>query len=132
MIFIIVFGKRNDYLYVLIFKATAMQKILIPTDFSENSMNAIKYATELFKYGRSEIYLLHAFSEAVYDAKARLADAVFDDLKQKALQKAEQQLEETKNQILGFFAQSQTQPPHHCRIWPFGRFGKRLGGKREY
>lgn len=80
----------------------AMRKILIPTDFSENSMNAIKYATELFKHGRSEIYLLHAFSEAVYEAKARLADAVFDDLKQKALQKAEQQLEETKNQILGF------------------------------
>ena len=79
-----------------------MQKILIPTDFSDNALNAIKYATELFKYGRSEIYLLHAFSDAVYKAKAQLTDATMEDLKQKALEEAQQKLEETKNQILSF------------------------------
>lgn len=79
-----------------------MQKILIPTDFSDNALNAIKYATELFKYGRSEIYLLHAFSDAVYKAKAQFTDATMEDLKQKALEEAQQKLEETKNQILSF------------------------------
>jgi nucleotide-binding universal stress UspA family protein len=79
-----------------------MRKILIPTDFSENSMNAVKYATELFKYERSEIYLLHAFSDSVYEDKARLADAVFEELQQKALQKAKDNLEETRKQIIGF------------------------------
>ena len=79
-----------------------MRKILIPTDFSENSMNAVKYATELFKYERSELYLLHAFSDSVYEDKARLADAVFEELQQKALQKAKDNLEETRKQIIGF------------------------------
>ncbi len=79
-----------------------MRKILIPTDFSENSMNAIKYATELFKYERSEIYLLHAFSDSVYEAKARLVDEIFEELKQKALQKAKDNLEEKRKQILSF------------------------------
>jgi nucleotide-binding universal stress UspA family protein len=79
-----------------------MRKILIPTDFSENSMNAVKYATELFKYDRSEIYLLHAFSDSVYEDKARLVDSVFEELQQKALQKAKDNLEETQKQILSF------------------------------
>lgn len=79
-----------------------MRKILIPTDFSENSMNAVKYATELFKYDHSEIYLLHAFSDSVYEAKARLVDDIFEDLQEKALQKAKDNLEETRKQILSF------------------------------
>ena len=79
-----------------------MRKILIPTDFSENSMNAVKYAAELFKYERSEIFLLHAFSDSVYEDKARLADAVFEDLREKALQKAKDNLEEMRKQILSF------------------------------
>ena len=43
-----------------------MRKILIPTDFSENALNAIKYALELFKYERSEFIIMHAFADEVY------------------------------------------------------------------
>ncbi|PHR13172.1 MAG: universal stress protein [Aequorivita sp.] len=94
-----------------------MRKILIPTDFSENSMNAIKYATELFKYEHSEIYLLHAFSDSVYEDKARLTDAVFEELQQKALQKAQDNLEETRKQIFGF-----SPNPKHT-IYTIAEFG---------
>lgn len=38
-----------------------MKKILLPTDFSENSMNAIEYATELFKDMNCKFYLLNVF-----------------------------------------------------------------------
>lgn len=76
-----------------------MRKILIPTDFSENSMNAAKYAAELFKHGPSEIYILHAFADEVYEAKNRLADAIFDELKQKALEKAEESLEKMQKDL---------------------------------
>ena len=79
-----------------------MLKILIPTDFSENSMNAIKYATELFKYGPAEIYLLHAFADAVYDAKSRLSNVIFEELKQQTLQKSQEALEKIREQILDF------------------------------
>ncbi len=77
-----------------------MRKILIPTDFSENSFNAIKYATELFKHGPCEIYLLHAFSDAVYEAKIQFADIVFEDLQAQALQKAEESLVDLKIRVL--------------------------------
>ena len=43
-----------------------MRKIVVPTDFSENAFNALKYACEIFKYERSEIYVLHAFADEVY------------------------------------------------------------------
>jgi nucleotide-binding universal stress UspA family protein len=79
-----------------------MRKILIPTDFSENSMNAIKYAAELFKHGPAEIYLLHAFADEVYDAKTRLADEIFEELQQKTLAKTKEALEDFRKQIFGF------------------------------
>lgn len=43
-----------------------MRKILIPTDFSNPAFNAIKYALELFKYDKSEVYFLHAFEDEIY------------------------------------------------------------------
>lgn len=36
-----------------------MKNILIPTDFSENSWNAVKYALEFFKDTKCDFYLLH-------------------------------------------------------------------------
>ncbi|WP_299528057.1 universal stress protein, partial [uncultured Lutibacter sp.] len=36
-----------------------MKNILLPTDFSENSWNAIKYALELYKKTACNFYLLH-------------------------------------------------------------------------
>ncbi|MFD2552006.1 universal stress protein [Bizionia sediminis] len=44
-----------------------MRPILIPTDFSENALNAIKFALELFKYERSAFYFLHTYEDRVYN-----------------------------------------------------------------
>lgn len=79
-----------------------MHKILIPTDFSKNSMNAAKYAAELFKHGPSEIYLLHAFADEVYNDKLKMEDAIFDDLKELALRKAEENLKQMKKDLFAF------------------------------
>lgn len=38
-----------------------MKRILLPTDFSTNSVNAIHYATKLFKNDACEFYLLNVF-----------------------------------------------------------------------
>lgn len=38
------------------------RKILLPTDFSENSWNAIKYAIELFKNESCDFYILNVFT----------------------------------------------------------------------
>lgn len=94
-----------------------MRKILIPTDFSENSMNAAKYAAELFKHGPSEIYILHAFADEVYDTKMRLSETTFDELKQKSLKKAEVSLEKMKKELFSI-----SPNPKH-KVFTIAEFG---------
>lgn len=43
-----------------------MKNILLPTDFSENSLNAIKYAVQLFKNQECNFILLNTFTPIVY------------------------------------------------------------------
>ena len=50
-----------------------MKKILLPTDFSENSINAIEYASQLFKETPCKFYLLNVF-KIPYLANEELMD----------------------------------------------------------
>ena len=43
-----------------------MKNIILPTDFSENSINAMKYALTLFEDTKCTFYLLHTFTPAAY------------------------------------------------------------------
>ena len=43
-----------------------MKKILLPTDFSDNAFNAIKYAVQLFKDEDCTFYLLNTYTPAIY------------------------------------------------------------------
>ncbi|MFK7812977.1 MAG: universal stress protein [Maribacter sp.] len=43
-----------------------MRTILIPTDFSENAVHAVRYAIDLFKCERARFYFLHAYADEVY------------------------------------------------------------------
>ena len=43
-----------------------MKNILLPTDFSDNSWNAIKYAFNLFKNEKCKYYLLNTYTPKVY------------------------------------------------------------------
>jgi len=43
-----------------------MNVILVPTDFSENALHALKYAQELYKNTRTEFYIMNAFADKVY------------------------------------------------------------------
>lgn len=44
-----------------------MKKILLPTDFSENAYNAIKYALQLYKTEECTFYLLNTYTPVLYD-----------------------------------------------------------------
>lgn len=57
-----------------------MFSILLPTDFSENSMNAIKYALEFFKHQRTTFYFMHAYQNEFYDHEALTTRDVFNDV----------------------------------------------------
>jgi nucleotide-binding universal stress UspA family protein len=59
-----------------------MRKILIPTDFSETSMNAIEYALELFKYKTCEFIIMHAFADEVYENTKEMSRDFFEEFKE--------------------------------------------------
>lgn len=61
-----------------------MKNILLPTDFSENSWNAIKYAIEFFENVKCNFYVLHvikvstiAFDESAFMLDPKLIDNVY-------------------------------------------------------
>lgn len=89
-----------------------MQKILIPTDLSANALKAIEYATEIFKHGPAQIFLLHAYADEVYEAKDADDDADFKELKNKICKETEQALKTLKSDIFDF----SPNPKHeiHC------------------
>ena len=46
-----------------------MKNILLPTDFSDNSWNAIKYALQLFKDEKCTFHLLNTFTPVIYNVE---------------------------------------------------------------
>ncbi len=77
-----------------------MRKVLIPTDFSENAMNAIKYAMELFKYQRSEFIIMHAFADEVYGNNIEMSRALFEEFKEKVRKNSDKELQKVLDEML--------------------------------
>jgi nucleotide-binding universal stress UspA family protein len=46
-----------------------MKNILLPTDFSDNSWNAIQYAVELFKDKKCNFFLLNTYTPMIYNVE---------------------------------------------------------------
>ena len=70
-----------------------MRKILVPTDFSENAMNALKFATELFKYDISEFYIMHAYQDDIYTEKAFMNREIIEEIREIISKKSQKQLD---------------------------------------
>ncbi|MEW7290013.1 universal stress protein [Aquimarina sp. 2304DJ70-9] len=89
-----------------------MRKIVIPTDFSENAMNAIRYAVEFFKYEQSEFFIIHAYADEVYDHNTLVSREVFDELKETVHKNSDDQL----TTILEEIHQISPNPRHTYKI----------------
>lgn len=76
-----------------------MRKIVLPTDFSANAFNALRYAVELFKYEKCEFFILHAYADEVYDREAVVTRELLEEFKESVLQKSNAHLEEILSQI---------------------------------
>ncbi len=79
-----------------------MRKVLIPTDFSENAFNALKYACQIFKYEKSEIFILHAYADEVYKQQPILQRDQLNELKEATQFKAETQLQDLLKSIRNY------------------------------
>ena len=79
-----------------------MRKIIVPTDFSANAMNALRFATELFKYERVQIHIVHAFGAKIYEGDVYYTKPVFLEIKNNIERESLKQLEIIKNSIKEF------------------------------
>ncbi|MFO7719769.1 MAG: universal stress protein [Gillisia sp.] len=94
-----------------------MRKIVVPTDFSENAFNALKYAVELFKYDKCEIFLLNAFADEVYNDMSIINKALLDDLKDSVQVNSEKEIA----RIIVDIKEYSPNPNHHFKsICEFG------------
>ena len=94
-----------------------MKKIVIPTDFSENALNALKYAVELFEFEESEFFLLHAYADEVYNHSALLTENFLEELKISMLKKSNEELDS----IMGRIKELLPNPKHSFK--PISAFG---------
>ena len=85
-----------------------MKKILLPTDFSENSWNAIAYALQLFKNEICEFYLLNAYTPVIYHVEYVLVNAAKYGLGDAVRENALKNLDDFKDRMTKSF----TNPKH--------------------
>lgn len=76
-----------------------MRKILIPTDFSDNALNALDYALELFKYDKSEFYIMHAYQDDIYADNSLLTRETLEEVTRIISDKSQLQLENILNHV---------------------------------
>ncbi|MEO0507075.1 MAG: universal stress protein [Bacteroidota bacterium] len=81
-----------------------MQKILIPTDFSENAWNAIRYAMQLFANNECTFYLLNTYTPVIPSSRfmAKMIDGV--SIVDAVRDSSERGLQHSVNQIQEQFA----------------------------
>jgi len=80
-----------------------MKRILLPTDFSDNALNAIRYAVNLFRNTSCEFYLLHTYTPAAYVVGSMADSYSALELQKITRQNAERSLEEVEETIRAEF-----------------------------
>lgn len=76
-----------------------MRKILVPTDFSDNAMNALQYACELFKYEISEFFIMHAYKDDIYADMELMKTHTMDEVTKIVSDKSQSELEQILKQV---------------------------------
>ncbi|MBW8242789.1 MULTISPECIES: universal stress protein [Flagellimonas] len=76
-----------------------MKKIILPTDFSENAYNAIRYAVQLFNDVQTTFYLLHTYTPAIYQTEYVLQSPGQIGLGDSYQESSQSRLEELKTKL---------------------------------
>ncbi|MDR9457434.1 MAG: universal stress protein [Salegentibacter sp.] len=89
-----------------------MKKILMPTDFSTNSINALKYAVSLFKDEECTFYLLNTFTPVLYDTEYILYSTTQPGLEEIYRENSVKGLQKVKKRITS----KDKNPKHHFEL----------------
>lgn len=81
-----------------------MKRILLPTDFSDNAFNAIKYAVQLFQNQKVDFFLLNTFTPMSYNAAYLTETPIINTLEDSFCMNSIKKLEEIEEKIIKEFA----------------------------
>jgi nucleotide-binding universal stress UspA family protein len=76
-----------------------MKKIILPTDFSETAMNAIKYAVKLFENDFCKFYILNAYQQDIYESTILITKETLNKITKTANENSQLNLEKTLKKI---------------------------------
>lgn len=88
-----------------------MKRILLPTDFSENSLKAIQYAVLIYKDIKCTFYLLHTFTPPVYQTEYLYGSSIQFELGDVLRENSEKQMEELRVRL-----EKERKNPNHTFI----------------
>jgi len=80
-----------------------MRNILIPTDFSANAMNALKYASELFKYDKSRFFIMHAYQDEIFEDEDLIKEKTLVRVTKQVADKSQSNLDKVLKEIKDIF-----------------------------
>ncbi|HPE84108.1 MAG TPA: universal stress protein [Aequorivita sp.] len=95
------------------------KRILIPTDFSRNAWNAIKYAMELYKREYVEFFIIHSYYLSGYSKENLLTPEPKEKDLKKVQEASEKDMEKLKVQM-GFYEENDNHTFHYMS--EFGSF----------
>jgi len=104
-----------------------MKHILLPTDFSENSWNAITYAIQLFKDEECTFHLLNTYTPIIYNLEYAIGAPAQFGLGDALRSNSQRNLKELKNRISNSFT---VNPIHSFETR--SRFDTLIGAIKEY
>jgi nucleotide-binding universal stress UspA family protein len=80
-----------------------MKRLLLPTDFSENAYNAIKYAVQMLKEEVCEFYILHTYTPVMVSAGSMLDSYSALTMQKVAQDNAQKRLDKLEKRIIQEF-----------------------------
>ncbi|MEM5565493.1 universal stress protein [Psychroserpens sp. AS72] len=104
-----------------------MKHILLPTDFSENSWNAISYAIQLYKNEECTFYLLNTYTPVVYNVEYVLGYPAQFGLGDVIRTTSQENLKKTLLRITNLFGEN----PKH-KFETAARFDTLISGIKEF
>ncbi|MBA6152340.1 universal stress protein [Gelidibacter maritimus] len=103
-----------------------MKNILLPTDFSDNSLNAIRYTIQLFEHHQCTFHLFNAYTPVVYDLTYVLQSPAQFGLRDPIRAASQKGLDDLITKLLKAFG---TNPNH--KFETIARFETLIAGIKE-
>lgn len=103
-----------------------MKNILLPTDFSDNSLNAIRYAIQLFENDQCTFHLFNAYTPVVYDLTYVLLSPAQFGLRDPIRAASQERLDKLTTELKEEFG---TNPSH--KFETIARFETLIAGIKE-